>query len=142
MDLFKKYIHELNQRPTYHEDVIVPRKCDAVLDQLNHVFLPYRDRHGRRVYIHRVGQWDPSAMPFVEGYAATYKVLELMAVEPRTQIAGLTVIVDAAGFGYRQFSSISIDNLRAIMTFIQVRKTEPHTGSYVLQGFPKTLSEK
>ena len=61
-------------------------------------------------------------MPFNEEFAAVLKILELMSLEPRTQVAGITVIVDSANFGFKQFTSVSIDNLRAIMNTIQVRR--------------------
>lgn len=42
VDLFKKFIKELNDRPKYYEDIVMPRKCDKMLDQLNHIMLPHR----------------------------------------------------------------------------------------------------
>ena len=67
-------------------------------------------------------------MPFNEEFAAVLKILELMSLEPRTQVAGITVIVDSANFGFKQFTSVSIDNLRAIMNTIQVRR-RPQQGN-------------
>ena len=51
-----------------------------------------------------------------------YKVLSVIAMEPKTQIAGVTVIVDCAGFGYHQFKNLSFDDVRIVSMFAQVSK--------------------
>ena len=47
------------------------------------------------------GQWDPDTVPLYEFYASMYVLLELVAREVKTQIAGLTVINDVSGFGIK-----------------------------------------
>ena len=51
-----------------------------------------------------------------------YKVLSVIAMEPKTQIAGVTVIVDCANFGYHQFKNLSFDDVRIVSMFAQVSK--------------------
>ena len=46
--------------------------------------------------------------------------MSVVALEPKTQIAGVTVIADCNGFGYRHFKSLSFDDIRIISNFIQV----------------------
>ena len=75
-----------------------------------------RDKFGRRVYIFRLGeknhqvfnlnfrypgQWDPDTVPVEEFYASAYVLLELVAREVKTQIAGVTVVSDVSGFGFK-----------------------------------------
>ncbi len=56
-------------------------------------------------------------------FAAAYKVLSLVAIEPKSQIAGCTTIVDTSGFSYKQFRSLSFDDIKVVAVFLQ-------------QGFP------
>ena len=51
-----------------------------------------------------------------------YLVVLMLAREPKTQIAGVTVIVDCAGFGYHQFKNLSFDDVRIVSMFAQVSK--------------------
>ena len=53
-------------------------------------------------------------------FAVIYKVLSVVSLEPKSQIAGVTVVVDCAGFGYRHFRSLSLDDIRIISNFVQV----------------------
>ena len=45
-----------------------------------------RDKHGRRVYIYRSGVWDPDNVTFEQGFATGYKILEMVSLEPKTQV--------------------------------------------------------
>ena len=56
--------------------------------------LNLRDKFGRRVYIVRSGAWNPDKVSYGELYSISYKIAEVMALEPKTQIAGCTIIVD------------------------------------------------
>lgn len=49
----------------------------------------------------RLGGWDPDTVPVEEYYASAYVLLELVAREVRTQIAGITVVNDVSGFGFK-----------------------------------------
>ena len=46
----------------------------------------YRDKHGRRVMILHLGRWDPDVVTFEQGYCAFYKMAEVLALEPKTQV--------------------------------------------------------
>ena len=45
---------------------------------------------------------------------------ELIAMESRTQIAGVTVIVDASEFGFKHFRNLSLQDLKHAAMFAQV----------------------
>ena len=104
--------------------------------------LPYRDKHGRRVYIYRSGVWNPETVTFEQGFATGYKILEMVSLEPKTQVgttfyfvkvsnnrlylnqvAGITAVFDGKGFGFKQFSSVSLENQLVVINLVQ-------------QGFP------
>ena len=46
----------------------------------------YRDMHGRRVMILHLGRWNPDVVTFEQGYCAFYKMAEVLALEPKTQV--------------------------------------------------------
>ena len=49
-------------------------------------FIINRDKHGRRVYIYRSGVWNPETVTFEQGFATGYKILEMVSLEPKTQV--------------------------------------------------------
>ena len=53
---------------------------------LNHFLSISRDKHGRRVYIYRSGVWNPETVTFEQGFATGYKILEMVSLEPKTQV--------------------------------------------------------
>ena len=72
----------------------------------------FRDKNGRRVYIFRPGNWEPSKISFGMLYSVAYSMMELMSLEPKTQVAGVTMIMDANGYGYKHFSSLSMSDMK------------------------------
>jgi len=78
----------------------------------------YRDKFGRRIFIYRPGIWDPSVFSPDQLLASSWQMFELMADEVRTQIAGITLVVDLAGFGFRHFRSITLEQIKCLTTFM------------------------
>ena len=60
-----------------------------------------RDQHGRRVFIIRLGHWDPANISTNLFFTAAFTLFELIALEEKTQIAGVTVVADIRGFGLK-----------------------------------------
>jgi hypothetical protein len=60
-----------------------------------------------------LGQWDPDTVPVEEFYASAYVLMELVAREVKTQIAGITVVNDVSGFGFKHIRL-------TLKTFIQL----------------------
>ena len=54
-------------------------------------------------------------------YAVGYMLSELIALEPETQVAGVTIIADATGFGWKQFRNFGVEDARNMANFVQVR---------------------
>ena len=108
----------------------------------------YRDKHGRRVMILHLGRWNPDVVTFEQGYCAFYKLAEVLALEPKTQVgdavvvffnvqykgmktenlehfcpdpqvAGVTSILDGGGYGFKQFRALSLDKRRSVVNFMQ-----------------------
>ena len=82
--------------------------------------MSYRDKHGRRVYIDRVGNWEPAEIPIGMAISAAYSMIELISLEPKTQIAGVTCVSDAAGYGYKHMTSMSMKEMRNMTKISEV----------------------
>ena len=80
-----------------------------------------RDRHGRRVYIDRVGNWDPDEVPIGAAISAAYSMIEVLSLEPKTQIAGVTCVSDAGGYGYKHMMSMSMKDMRNMTKISEVK---------------------
>ena len=96
-----------------------PSTLDHVWDK-NLVTVPLeRDQHGRRVFIFRwenrdlffvciilivhlkrLGEWNPNKITTRDFFTAAFTLFELIALEEKTQVAGVTVVADIAGFGF------------------------------------------
>merc|ERR1719431_512764 len=76
----------------------VPTLLDKVWEADINCMLERRDQYGRRVFIYRLGRWDPDTVPLEDFFASSYVLLELVAREVRTQIAGITIVNDLSGF--------------------------------------------
>ena len=98
--------------------------------------LKHRDQYGRRVYIYRPGKWNPDKVHFNEIFCGGYALSELVAMETkytkffdyfesfhslnsRTQIAGVTTIADADGFGLKQLRNFTLEHARSAASFVQ-----------------------
>ena len=95
-----------------------------------------RDRHGRRVYIDRVGNWDPNEVPIGTAISAAYSMIELLSLEPKTQIAGVTCVSDAGGYSYKHMTSMSMKDMRN-MTKISEVKGSKHFKYYLCDTIAK-----
>lgn len=58
---------------------------------------PYRDQHGRRVMIYKIGNWRPSKIPIDDIFRASLILFEMGALEPKTQVLGGIGIFDLEG---------------------------------------------
>jgi len=102
----------------------IPSRLDRVWSHHLNTMTEKRDKFGRRIYIFRLGQWDPNTVPVEEFYASAYCLLELVAREVKTQIAGITVVSDVSGFGFKHIRNLGFEQMRCIAAFM--------TGSFPL----------
>ena len=70
-------------------------------------------------YNFRPSAWDPSRQSVADIYCAGFMIAELLALEPKTQIAGVTLIADVGGFGYSQFRHMTLENIKNVVAFFQ-----------------------
>ena len=80
----------------------------------------FRDCNGRRVYIFRLGKWEPSKIPLGMLYSVVYSMWELISLEPNSQLAGVTMVVDASGYGYKHFTAISMTDMKMSFKILEV----------------------
>jgi len=77
-----------------------------------------RDKFGRRIYIFRLGRWNPDKVLLDDFYASAYCLLEMVAREVKTQIAGVTVVNDVSGFGFRHLRCLGLEQMKCIIAFM------------------------
>lgn len=123
LEVLRSYSN-LGKEYTEYVSRAIPSKLDRVWSNHLNTMTEKRDKFGRRVYIFRLGQWDPDTVPVEEFYASAYVLLELVAREVKTQIAGVTVVSDVSGFGFKHLRVIGLEQIRCIAAFM--------TGSFPL----------
>ena len=57
-------------------------------------------------YFYRLGQWDPNCTTSQQLFTAAFTLFELIAMEEKTQIAGVTVVADISGFGFKHLKYV------------------------------------
>jgi len=119
--LLRSYVKMISDGPLYFSPIFDPKLklIRSGFHQNLHDVLPHRDRHGRRVHILRPGKWDPDDQPFNVVFCCGFIMGELLAMESRTQIAGVTAVVDASDFGFKHFKSLSLQDLKHAAMFAQ-----------------------
>ena len=75
---------------------------------------PGREEHGSRVVFLNLTQWESSKF----SYAYEYSLFQLISTEPRTQVGGVVVVLDLAGFGWKHLKAFGIQELRCIGSFL------------------------
>jgi len=123
MDVLRAYF-SLGKDYTQYVSRAIPSKLNRVWSNHLNTMTEKRDKFGRRVYIFRLGQWDPDTVPVEEYYASAFVLMELVSREVKSQIAGVTVVNDVSGFGFRHIRVIGLDQIRCIAAFL--------TGSFPL----------
>jgi len=80
---------------------------------------PVRDSRGRRILIlHRIGNWDPASISPNEYLAGALSLLEMLSQEPITQIAGLTVVLNADGFSFKHLRYFGLHPIKCLASFL------------------------
>ena len=79
--------------------------------------LPHRDKNGRRVVAFKM--WDADRWSYKDGMEAFYVIMLLLAREPKTQIAGVTMIGDYSGMT-RKHMATNLEDIKAWANLISV----------------------
>ena len=97
----------------------LPSSCITTFSHQIQTVLQHRDTQARRVFIFRVGCWDPASVSKEDLFSANYLCLELMAREPRTQISGITALVDMEGLSWSHWMQMSMDYIQSMVGMVQ-----------------------
>merc|ERR1712012_1334141 len=79
------FMLKMNSSRYFEGSTQLERLVTEVFSQKIHCMLPYRDHHGRRIYVFRPGRWDPAKVPFFDMFCVGYMLSELVIREERTQ---------------------------------------------------------
>ena len=86
-----------------------------------YTMLQHRDKHGRRVFIFRPGQWDPDTISVEDLFCAGILLCEMAAKEPMSQVCGCIVIDDWENCGLKQIVAMNkLEHLKFFSKFMQV----------------------
>ena len=116
------YILQMRNNPKYYSNCSDSERIKSVFNEKIYTMLLHRDKLGRRVFIHRPGQWNPSNVSFTDCYCVVYMLSEMIALEERTQISGCLGIVDGTNISLKQLTSKGLDDVKCCAQFIQVHK--------------------
>ena len=97
----------------------LPSTCMDTFSHQIQTMLLHRDIQARRVFIFRVGKWDPALVSKEDLFSANYLCLELMAREPKTQISGIIAVVDMAGLSWSHWMQMSMDYIQSMVGMVQ-----------------------
>jgi len=118
--MLETYVQMIHKSPQFFDMAFERfKESHAISQAVLGTVLPHRDQHGRRVMICRGGKWSPTKIPFEDMFCMLWMCLELMAREEKSQVAGLTVIIDGADFGWKQFRGITLEGLIFITNMLQ-----------------------
>ncbi|XP_049775676.1 alpha-tocopherol transfer protein-like [Schistocerca cancellata] len=99
---------------------VMPHSVERPLKLQIITILPNRDQHGRRILlIHAGRRWKPSECSLDELYCCVMLFLEIAVSEPRTQIAGVTVILDLEGLSMTQAMQFSPSFAKMLLHWVQ-----------------------
>jgi len=117
MEIVQKF-QDLGVNYKKYVEKSIPSKLTTVWEAKLNTVLQTRDRFGRRIVILNLGRWDPSAISVEEWFASTFVLLEVLTKEVKTQIAGITIILDCSGFGLTHIKSLGVNEIRLASAFL------------------------
>nr|ATY51970.1 CRAL-TRIO domain-containing protein [Bicyclus anynana] len=79
-----------------------------------------RDQHGRRIMFVESGErWNPRRVPLREVFRGVQLGLESAMVEPRTQVCGVSVILELKGLSFSQIMQFTPSFAKMVVDWIQ-----------------------
>jgi len=98
--------------------VSIPTKLEKVWNAKLNAITDYRDKFGRRIYIYRPGVWEPADIDVNEFMASQYVMFELLSVEVKNQLAGVTCVADMSGFGFKHIRNFGMEQIKCMTNFM------------------------
>jgi len=122
VNILKEYMKQLLGAPIDLAGTVLPlKKLDRVYKEELDVIMPYRAKDGRRIMVCCLGKWNPSKASIHELLLAFYTMLEFIALEPKTQVAGFECIFEGEGFGFTQFRNTTPTGMLNLIKCVQDR---------------------
>nr|ACO15206.1 Alpha-tocopherol transfer protein [Caligus clemensi] len=119
LDLLQVYLqNKVNCAHYFLKDDV--ERLSYVLGMNTHSITSRRDVEGRRVFIFRPGKWETDKVDLSDLYCLSAMLCELIATEPKSQIAGTLVVYDGEGFGYPQLRSVGVKDAKDTADFMNV----------------------
>ena len=69
----------------------------------------------------QMGNWNPDVLNFQDYYCSGYMFMEMISREEKTQLVGVTIIVDGSNFGFKQARNFTLEDMRYSARTLQVR---------------------
>ncbi|XP_065226855.1 alpha-tocopherol transfer protein-like [Planococcus citri] len=99
--LLKQYFTVRKNNPALFSDLL-PSKHSKLLDMGAQAVLNERDANGSKIYVFRLKNCDMTAITVEDIFKTNLIALEILSLEPETQIAGMTALIDLNGFTVKQ----------------------------------------
>ena len=61
-----------------------------------------------------IGLWDPDKVAIEDYFASAYVLIEMVARETKSQIAGVTVVADISEFGFKHLRYLISNKMKMI----------------------------
>eukprot|EP00095_Tigriopus_kingsejongensis_P008647 maker-scaffold426_size175065-snap-gene-0.47 protein:Tk08647 transcript:maker-scaffold426_size175065-snap-gene-0.47-mRNA-1 annotation:"alpha-tocopherol transfer protein" len=118
LNTMENYFLHFQERPQYFQNIGM-NLAEKVLAQQMQTILLHRDQFGRRILLLRTEHWDPDTLSYPDLFCVGYMLCELMSLEQKNQIAGVTCIVDLTGYGFNHMRKFTLDDVKSSIALIQ-----------------------
>ncbi|CAH0752711.1 unnamed protein product [Bemisia tabaci] len=104
--------------PKYYETTLPSEKW-FVYSKVTHTILENRDSEGRSILILKGGNMDPSILEPEQIVSALATSVQFLTEDPKTQVAGLILLIDLAGFTLSHMRLITPRNVYVVLNALQ-----------------------
>jgi len=118
MSLFLRHMDHTRKFLPYMGGSGFPSEIEGVYKEKLVWVSPYRDQHGRRVLLLRLGKWNPETISSKQLYTATSHLFQMMSFEPKTQVSGIVIMCDLEGFGLKQLGALGLEEMKCCGDFL------------------------
>merc|ERR1712066_126531 len=78
-----------------------------------------RDKDGTRlIMLHKMGNWNPAEISPIQFLAGAFSVLHLLSMELITQVAGVTITLNAEGFSLKHLRYFGPRDIRCLAALL------------------------
>jgi len=117
VEMLTSFYKMLRKYPQYTLDLTASQLDHVWKAQMNGSILK-RDQHGRRFYFYRVHKWDVDVVPITDLFIAKLLIFDMLTQEPKTQVAGITLVYDVKGFEAQHLRKFGLAEVRFFAEFL------------------------